>query len=1180
MTRAHPILAALALSTVATTMSLVANAHVALAGSQTDIVGPAGSGQFGRRTLVLSNGNFVVTDPEFDKGAVVDVGAVYLYNGATRQLISTLTGSTAGDRVGERSINEVGDSNFVAVSTKWTNATGAPIAEVGAVTWVSGTTGLNGVVTPANSLVGTTAQDQLGTSFAVLSNGNFAVGSPSFRSAGQANAGAVTWGSGSGPTVGTLSAANSLVGTTAGDSVGSGGIQALSNGNFVVSSPLWDNAGLGKSNAGAATWGNGNDAGPRTVGPVSTANSLWGPGTENQVSLRGVLALSSGNYVVLSPKWDFGGVLDAGAATLGNGMTGSVAFVGAANSLHGAAPDDQVGALGVALSNGNYVIGAPLWDDTVGGHTDAGAATWRSGADAAVLAGGTVSQVNSLFGSSTDDIVSLAGIAALTNGNYVVQSPGWRNGAEINAGAATWGDGDAGTSGPVGAGNSLVGTAAFDVIGTRVVALSNGNYVASSSGWHNGALDPAGAVTWADGNSGLVGTVSPANSLVGATGDLVGSDIEPLPNGNYVVNSPQWNGQRGAVTWGHGTGGLVGAINDTNSLVGDQAGDQIGSSPTTALANGNYVVNSPKWNRGTVVDAGAATFGDGAVGVRGHVSPANSLVGEATADLVGQFTEELPDGAYMVVSERNNGTTPQAGSATFGLPTGVRGELTPANTVFGTAAASVLGPSNEYTADGSVLVRRSASNIVTLYLPDRTAPVFQPPADVTVAVAPGTTSTAVTYPLPVVTDDVGAPTVVCTPPSGSVFPVGSTTVTCTATNTEGLTSTTSFTVHVGADYLPVAPARVADTRASGETVDGLFAGGGLRAADSTLQLQIGGRGGVPVDALAVTLNVTVTEPTAAGFLTAYPCDEPRPTASNLNYSNGATIPNAVITKLAATGPSTGAVCIYVQQAVHVVVDVNGYFPPTTSYHPSNPARVIDTRAGSSTIDGLQQGTGIAAASSITTVQISGRAGVPADATAVVLNVTVTEPAAPGFATVYPCGTEPPTASNLNYTTGLTIPNLAIAKLGTGGTVCIFAQSATHLIADVLGYFPASTTYNALVPARLFDSRPAATTIDGLGAAGGTRPLGAVTVIHIRGRGGVPANATTAVLNVTITEPAAPGFATVYPCGIEPPLASNVNFVANQTIPNAVLTKIGTNGDVCIYNSQTTHLVTDVTGYFP
>ena len=218
MTRAHPILAALALSTVATTMSLVANAHVALAGSQTDIVGPAGSGQFGRRTLVLSNGNFVVTDPEFDKGAVVDVGAVYLYNGATRQLISTLTGSTAGDRVGERSINEVGDSNFVAVSTKWTNAIGAPIAEVGAVTWVSGTTGLNGVVTPANSLVGTTAQDQLGTSFAVLSNGNFAVGSPSFRSAGQANAGAVTWGSGSGPTVGTLSAANSLVGTTAGDS--------------------------------------------------------------------------------------------------------------------------------------------------------------------------------------------------------------------------------------------------------------------------------------------------------------------------------------------------------------------------------------------------------------------------------------------------------------------------------------------------------------------------------------------------------------------------------------------------------------------------------------------------------------------------------------------------------------------------------------------------------------------------------------------------------------------------------------------------------------------------------------------------------------------------------------------------------------------------------------------------
>jgi len=55
---------------------------------------------------------------------------------------------------------------------------------------------------------------------------------------------------------------------------------------------------------------------------------------------------------------------------------------------------------------------------------------------------------------------------------------------------------------------------------------------------------------------------------------------------------------------------------------------------------------------------------------------------------------------------------------------------------------------------------------------------------------------------------------------------------------------------------------------------------------------------------------------------------------------------------------------------------------------------------------------------------------------------------------------------------------------------------------------------------------------------------------------------------------------VYPCGIEPPLASNLNFTVGQTIPNAVLTKIGTNGDVCILNSQPANLIADVTGYFP
>jgi len=274
------------------------------------------------------------------------------------------------------------------------------------------------------------------------------------------------------------------------------------------------------------------------------------------------------------------------------------------------------------------------------------------------------------------------------------------------------------------------------------------------------------------------------------------------------------------------------------------------------------------------------------------------------------------------------------------------------------------------------------------------------------------------------------------------------------------------------------------------------------------------------------------------------------------------------------------VCIFVSQAVQLVVDVNGAFPSETTYQPGNPARVLDTRPGFTTVDGAQQATGAAAAGSVTEVQITGRAGVPANATAVVLNVTVTEPVAAGFATVFPCGTQPPTASNLNYTPGLTTPNLVLAKIGTGGKVCIFTQSSAQLIADVNGFFPNDTTYSALNPARLLDTRAGFPTIDGQGAGGGKRPLGSVTAVHVLGRGGMPASATTAVLNVTVTEAEAPGFVTVFPCGIDPPLASNLNFVADQNIPNAVLSKVGTNGDVCLFTSQPTQLVVDVAGFFP
>ncbi len=180
-----------------------------------------------------------------------------------------------------------------------------------------------------------------------------------------------------------------------------------------------------------------------------------------------------------------------------------------------------------------------------------------------------------------------------------------------------------------------------DEVGSTVVALSNGNYVVASPMWTAGSIGAskmsAGAATWGNGASGLAGAVSAGNSLVGATSnDQVGSGVTALANGNYVVQSPYWhNGSAanaGAATWASGTTGLLGIASANNSLVGTTANDGVSAGGIAALSNGNYVVTSEEWNNGVIATAGAVTWGNGNGGVAGAVSAANSFVGTKTND--------------------------------------------------------------------------------------------------------------------------------------------------------------------------------------------------------------------------------------------------------------------------------------------------------------------------------------------------------------------------------------------------------------------------------------------------------------------------------------------------------------------------------------------------------------------
>ena len=204
-----------------------------------------------------------------------------------------------------------------------------------------------------------------------------------------------------------------------------------------------------------------------------------------------------------------------------------------------------------------------------------------------------------------------------------------------------------------------------------------------------------------------------------------------------------------------------------------------------------------------------------------------------------------------------------------------------------------------------------------------------------------------------------------------------------------------------------------------------------------------------------------------GFLTAFPCGEARPNASNLNYGLGAPVANSAIVRVGANGK----VCLYTADApTELIVDINGWFPANSTYRATTPSRLLDTRPGLSTVDGVGAGGGRRTAGSILELQVTGRAGVPANAAAVVLNLTSAEAGGSGFATAFPCGTAVPTASNLNYRVGAPVANSAIVKVGTGGKVCLLVADAdTQLIADVNGYFPA-TGYTSLTPSRLLDTR--------------------------------------------------------------------------------------------------------------
>ena len=326
----------------------------------------------------------------------------------------------------------------------------------------------------------------------------------------------------------------------------------------------------------------------------------------------------------------------------------------------------------------------------------------------------------------------------------------------------------------------------------------------------------------------------------------------------------------------------------------------------------------------------------------------------------------------------------------------------------------------------------------------------------------------------------------------------------------------------------------------------------LTGAGSVTEVQITGRAGVPNNASAVVLNLTAADATTTGYVTAYPCGSTRPNASNLNYTPGTPIANSATVPIG----NGGKVCLYSNSPVNLIADINGWYPANNSFTTTTPTRLLDTRPART------------GAGSVTELQITGRAGVPNNASAVVLNLTAADATTTGYVTAYPCGSTRPNASNLNYTPGTPIANSATVPIGNGGKVCLYSNSPVNLIADINGWYPANNSFTTTTPTRLLDTRPART-----GA-------GSVTELQITGRAGVPNNASAVVLNLTAADATTTGYVTAYPCGSTRPNASNLNYTPGTPIANSATVPIGNGGKVCLYSNSPVNLIADINGWYP
>jgi hypothetical protein len=356
-------------------------------------------------------------------------------------------------------------------------------------------------------------------------------------------------------------------------------------------------------------------------------------------------------------------------------------------------------------------------------------------------------------------------------------------------------------------------------------------------------------------------------------------------------------------------------------------------------------------------------------------------------------------------------------------------------------------------------------------------------------------------------------------------------------------------------FVATTPCRLADVRS----------GAGVERIDAqTVRVFVAGRCGIPVDASAAAVTVTVDSSTTpgAGYVTIWPEGQPIPTASIVNYTQGQIRANGTIISIGAGG----AVDLFTQNGAPVVVDVTGWFVPATTatsgrFVPIAPARAIDTR----------QPPRQAAMRAGETLRVALPAGVPTDASAVAITITATDSADAGFITVSPAGTPFPPTSVLNTDRrGQTRAAGTIVGVTPQG-LDVYSLTGGHVIVDVTGWFTSDGAPDAgtglfvpaVAPRRLLDTR----------SADPVWQSGEVEVAN------VAADASALVLNVTIVNPIQLGFLSAHAARQERPPTSTVNAMVRNEIAAAMAIVPTSTAGVGVYSNAGADVVVDYAGHF-